>query len=207
MTETWRTVPGYEGAYEVSDLGRIRSIRRTVTQRVTNVRQDIPERILRANPNAKGYLCVALHLRGTQRTHTVSAVVAAAFLGPRPFGHYVCHSNGNKTDNRVANLRYDTPASNTADSFKHGVMLFGETMPQSKLTLAQVMAIRGDDRPNSEIAAEYGCTPSNVGHIKRGKSWRRAIALAREAAVPMTLSVRSERGIQKMRAAIKEAGQ
>lgn len=103
--EEWRPVVGYEAAYEVSSLGR--------------VRQNKSKR-LRRPATVRGYYRISLTRNGTKKSYDVHALVAAAFLGPRPEGLQVCHNNGVKTDLRVENLRYDTPRANSLDTVRHG---------------------------------------------------------------------------------------
>ncbi len=57
---------------------------------------------------------------GYQVRRTIHTLVAAAFIGPRPDGMDTCHNNGDKTDNRLDNLRYDTKSANAFDTLKHG---------------------------------------------------------------------------------------
>lgn len=104
--EEWRPVVGFEGKYEVSDEGRIRSIRRN----------GYLNRVLM--PGTNGYLYVSLGRK--VRWRSVHSIVAEAFLGPRPNGMETCHNNGNPTDNRLENLRYDTLSANRRDTVTHG---------------------------------------------------------------------------------------
>ena len=103
--EEWRPVVGYEGLYEVSDQGRVRSL--------------ISGRILRpATRRLSGHKHVML-CRPSQ-VGLVHQLVAAAFLGPRPDGAETRHLNGDSGDNRAANLQYGTRSENTEDSKRHG---------------------------------------------------------------------------------------
>lgn len=114
MSEKWLPIPGYEGAYEVSDLGRVRSVARTGATR------RIPQRILRQSVGTHGYPKVTLQkgLRG--KSHTVHSLVALAFLGPRPGGMEVRHMDGNRLNPASSNLRYGTPSENKRDQVRHG---------------------------------------------------------------------------------------
>ncbi|ORA77171.1 hypothetical protein BST28_18805 [Mycolicibacter kumamotonensis] len=108
--EEWRTIPGYEGRYEASSLGRIRSIH---TKRGPYVRA------LRLDTHTGRYR-VTLNTDGIEKAERVHHLVAAAFLGPRPDGHCVCHINGDGLDNRPTNLRWGTWSSNAHDTVRHG---------------------------------------------------------------------------------------
>lgn len=113
--ERWLPIPGYEGRYDVSDQGRVRSWLlwhgdtgpRVISQNHTGSRQQ--------------YLAVSLwHANGTRRTATVHRLVGEAFIGPRPDGLDTRHLNGNSEDNRIENLTYGTKRENQADSIRHG---------------------------------------------------------------------------------------
>lgn len=118
--ELWRPVTGYEGYYEVSDMGRVRSVSRRVPHRHAGKTRMVNGRVLRPTPRADGRLTVKLSARSATKTHLVHHLVITAFLGPRPSGLLACHDNGNCIDNRVVNLRWDTPSGNMRDRVRHG---------------------------------------------------------------------------------------
>ncbi len=110
-TETWLAVVGYEGAYEVSDQGRVRSLSRMVNSGQGRTRQHVG-RVLSIF-TGDHYSKVRLKLDGDGgKTHNVHTLVIEAFFGPRPDGLEVLHGMGGPHDNRVSNLRYDTHAAN-----------------------------------------------------------------------------------------------
>lgn len=113
--ECWQPIPGYEG-YEVSDLGRLRSLDRIIW--TTRGPRRLNGRVLRLWPGK--YLGAVITIAGEGHTLTAHRSVAAAFLGPCPEGMEVCHNNGDRHDNRVANLRYDTSSANHRDTVRHG---------------------------------------------------------------------------------------
>ena len=120
MKEEWRPIPGYEGHYEVSNKGRVRSLTRLIEDK-RGVREKHHGKSLVTSLNRRGYLSVRLCRNGTKRSLTVHRLVAKAFLGtPEDETLVCCHNNGIKTDNRVTNLRWDTIASNYHDMEKHG---------------------------------------------------------------------------------------
>lgn len=119
MTESWRTVPGYEGLYEASDRGRIRSIDRIVPHPVqgSHRRRGL---VLKQVPN-NGYLFVKLSRDGVAPTLGVHTVIALTFLGART-GPHIRHLDGDSTNNVPSNLAYGTVAENTADRKSHGTL-------------------------------------------------------------------------------------
>jgi hypothetical protein len=105
--EEWRDIPGYEGAYQVSDQGRVRSLDRWVEQGNrwgTQSRRWWPGQMLKANLDSSGYAQVSL-----PNSHPlVHHLVMAAFGPPRPQGHECDHRNGVRSDNRIVNLLWRT---------------------------------------------------------------------------------------------------
>lgn len=117
--ETWRPVLGFEGHYEVSDHGRVRGVDRTIT-RGDGMRVRVKGCIFRTRPSAKGYEQVSLQRNGQPTVHVVHRLVLEAFVGPRPVGMQGCHNDGNPANNRLGNLRWDTPSGNSLDLVRHG---------------------------------------------------------------------------------------
>lgn len=128
VNERWRQVLGYEGSYEVSDCGRVRSVARMVPRRNQGTKL-MPTRILsqrlggsrKGKENAKRYPMVELRDSNHQRhSYYVHRLVLEAFIGPRPEGLECCHANDIGTDNRLENLRWDTRSANLFDAAANG---------------------------------------------------------------------------------------
>ena len=117
--EQWKPVNGYEGIYEVSSHGRVRSLDRTVNYSSGQVRR-LKGKVRRTPLNQDGYPRVNLSHQGKDKTRYVHSLVAEAFIGACPEGMEVCHSDGNKTNNHVANLRFGTSSDNELDKVRHG---------------------------------------------------------------------------------------
>lgn len=113
MSENWKDVHGFEGRYEVSDLGRVRSSRtRTSTKK---------GKILRLQTTTGGYLRAYLYQGNRKYAYKrVHHLVLESFVGARPEGMESLHINGNETDNRKENLRWGTRSENTKDQVRHG---------------------------------------------------------------------------------------
>lgn len=118
--EEWRAIPGWEGTYEVSDRGRVRSLDRYVF-RADGRRERRRGQIRKSHalPHT-GHMNIKLRKDGVLISVGVHTLVAAAFIGPRPEGLQVCHDNGIPSDNRPGNLRYDTVSNNQLDAVRHG---------------------------------------------------------------------------------------
>ena len=108
--EAWRPIPGWEGLYEASDLGRVKSI----------PRRQVRGGILSPSVGTNNYPIVWLRNKSERRASAVHRLVAEAFLGP-PEGLEVRHLNGDRMDNRLANLKYGTHSENVRDTVNHGM--------------------------------------------------------------------------------------
>lgn len=115
--ERWLPVVGWEGLYEVSDKARVRSTKRTVERGRGTMR--IQPKILKTSVS-HGYQVVGLWRRNRQKLSRVHRLMLEAFVGPCPDGMEACHGNGDRSDNRLDNLRWDTSGSNKYDIVKHG---------------------------------------------------------------------------------------
>ena len=103
--EEWRDIPNYDGVYQVSDLGRVRSVDRNITYRNrwgTETTYFKAEHILKPYPNQNGYPQVNLfHPERGYSPTMIHTVVAQAFIGQRPEGHDIHHKNECRDDNRL----------------------------------------------------------------------------------------------------------
>lgn len=119
--ERWLPVVGYEGVYEVSDQGRVRSLDRDVVDS-NGIRKHIKGLIRRSSPTGPlGYRNVSLSMpRQRQRTPLVHHLVMAAFVGPMPDGLEVLHGDDDPGNNRLANLRYGTRSENIRECVARG---------------------------------------------------------------------------------------
>jgi len=115
MSEEWRAVPWYEGSYEASDKGRVRSLDRCIFDK-NGVKYRLSGILLALNPNSDGYPSVCL----SGVTKTVHRLVLEAFVGPCPDGLECCHEDDEPTNNCLSNLRWDTKSENQKDSYRHG---------------------------------------------------------------------------------------
>ena len=121
MTEEWRPVLGWEGYYEVSSFGNVRSIDRVIT-RSDGRRRHLSGQALAPADNRRGYLYVNLARGRERKVRVVHQLVAEAFLGFRRCGFesVVCHIDGDRHNNVVSNLRVGTQGENLLDRRRHG---------------------------------------------------------------------------------------
>jgi hypothetical protein len=107
MEEIWKDVPNYEGLYQVSSIGNVKSLNRVVYRQGKFAVPLKGQEIKKVIKKTKGYYCVDLYKNGKGKQFEVQQLVAMAFLGHKPCGHIlvVDHINDIKTDNRVENLQ------------------------------------------------------------------------------------------------------
>lgn len=168
--EIWKDVVGYEGSYQVSNLGNVKGMSRISLQG-----RPLAEKPLAGSVNHKGYARVALTDRaGVRKNHSIHRLVLAAFVGPCPDGMEGCHKDGNSRDNTLGNLRWDSPVANWADRRTHGTATIGAKHPMAKITEETARAIKErlkDDIAVRLLAAEFDVSVGTVAQIKRGNTW------------------------------------
>ena len=120
MQEIWKDIKGYQGLYQVSNLGRIKSIKRNI--------------FLKAHTNSKGYLVVSLSKNNSLSTYRIHRLVAETFIPNLENKPQVNHINGIKSDNRIDNLEWCTNSENQKHAFKNGLQksVVGNSNPNSK---------------------------------------------------------------------------
>lgn len=122
---TWKPINGYEGMYEVSDSGEVRSCDRYIKTDIRHVTSRlIKGRILTQNTKSNGYRTVDLCKNGKVKTTTVHRIVANAFL-PNPNGlRFVNHKDSNRCNNSADNLEWVTSSENRLHGIEHGNVKF-----------------------------------------------------------------------------------
>lgn len=125
MKEVWKDIRGYEGLYQISNIGRVKSLaRRTSCKGVLGDgdTREVPEKVLRCN-TVNGYRYASLSKDGHAKVFRVHRLVAFAFIGDPPSPEYqVNHKDGNKTNNTVENLEWVTPRDNTLHARRTGLI-------------------------------------------------------------------------------------
>lgn len=151
--EIWKPVVGYEGRYEVSSEGRIASLR---------FRGNGSRELMKPTPNLACYMVIML----CRKQYRLHCLVLEAFVGPRPEGMQGCHNDNDKTNNRLENLRWDTPKGNIGDRRSYEA----DANPNAKLSLEEMRAVamrrlRGER--SIDLAKEFGIAPPRVAQLVR----------------------------------------
>lgn len=120
--EIWKDIPEYEGLYQASNLGRIKSLERYVNtyNGKAKCKKLINGKILKANYTKNGYLKVSLSKNGKLKTFLVHLLVIRTFAGNNLL--YTDHIDCNKSNNNLSNLEYVTPKENTIRAWKNNLV-------------------------------------------------------------------------------------
>lgn len=165
--EIFKDVIGYEGLYQVSNLGRIKSLSNNKLKK---------EKILKQNVSNCGYKTVCLSKKNKYKTYTIHRLVANNFLSNNDNKRTVNHINGIKTDNRLENLEWCTTSENTKHAYNNGLINVSkaENHVNSKLTNVQVLEIRaiGRSLKQREIAEMYGVSQVIISNILNNISYK-----------------------------------
>lgn len=166
MREEWRPVVGFAGAYEVSDLGRVRSVDRTISCLGRNgqiVEKHYKGRVLRPGPRPSGHLTVSL----CGDTHNVHTLVLEAFVGPRPDPTAIArHLDGDEQNNRRGNLQWSDRVRNGQDKKYHKSQANYVLTPIAATQLKSGLAA---GIPHRILAVLFRVSKSTVSAIAAGR--------------------------------------
>ena len=170
MKPEFVNVHGFDGLYSVSRDGEIMSLARVV---IGKKKQTVSERVIRQFDNGHGYKTVRLWRDGKEFMKYVHRIVLEAFAGVSP-GMDACHNDGNRSNNSLSNLRWDTRRNNHSDKLAHGTMANGENARAAKLTVQEVKEIRARLSFGQEqgiLATYYGVKQPTISDIKSRRTW------------------------------------
>ena len=182
MNETWKDIAGYEGLYQVSDLGRVKSLRRVVECKNrwggthARVFEEMIMKPVVCNKRWSRHVKVHLTSNGIPRPFLVHRLVLSAFVGPCPDGMEGCHDpDPDPANNALSNLRWDTHANNNRDKAKHGTQSRGEMVKNSVLTEDKVRFIRATYSKGqitvADIANDLGLKRGVVQAVVLRQNW------------------------------------
>lgn len=180
ILEVWKPIPGYEEQYEVSNLGRVRSLTRQLPGKYKRIRKG---QLLKPRLNREGYYEVSLCKYNKLRYARVHILVLEAFVGLRLKGYNGLHRNDVKTDNVLNNLYWGTHQENAEDARKNGKLSHkgggkGERGAKTKLTEEDVLYIRANYRPRNpefssvSLAKRFSVTHWTIEYIIHRETWK-----------------------------------
>lgn len=175
--ELWKPIKGYEGLYEVSNLGRVKSLDRKNSRDVKGLEDYISKgKILAPRPQRQGYQLVALYRNGEREDKPIHRIVADVFL-PNPNNKKtINHKNGVKDDNRVKNIEWASQKENNRHAWDNGLISArrGEKNPAAKLSESDVVKIKMAFEcgiSSGELAKIYSVHKSTIKSIRAGRNW------------------------------------
>ena len=171
MSEVWKSIPGLDGFYEASDVGRIRSVQRWTAHRGGAKRLQGGV-ILKQATCTNGYKKVIVSVRGRISHPNVHRLILLAFVGKPKRGQQCRHLNGKKIDNRALNLCWGTVFENANDRKKHGGYKSGAKHQCAKLTNNQAKYILSSKKKGTQLSTELGISESHISNIRHGRNWR-----------------------------------
>ncbi|MHA1961093.1 MAG: NUMOD4 motif-containing HNH endonuclease [Candidatus Thorarchaeota archaeon] len=172
MNEIWADVANFEGYYQVSNLGRFRSLDRKVKCRgegFRSVRGKIRENL---RPNRDGHVQIELRKENKPIYCYLHRLVLETFVGKCPEGLEARHLDGNGVNNRLDNLVWGTKKENQNDRKAHGTDCCGERSNHHKLTEEQARKIKYTNLSLSKLAKEFGVCYDTAYAIRTGRNWR-----------------------------------
>lgn len=172
MSEIWKPVAGYAGAYEISNLGRVKSVARTIEIKHANgpYTRCQPERILKPAPTQPegGYLAVILRKDGISYGHSIHRLVANAFI-PNPNNlPVVMHKDDNSFNNKVTNLCWGTQQDNVDDMItknRNSTTLSVDNVRKIKAALKRGIS-------TEKLASRFDVSRSTISNIANGVGWK-----------------------------------
>ncbi len=171
----WKNIPNYEGCYQITKKGKVRSVDRYVKTYGGGLTK-IKGRILKASHKGDVYPRVVLTIDNNPKNFRVHRLVMLTFVGPCPEGQEVMHLDGDPGNPKLKNLRYGSKSCNAAFKVDHGTHLCGEDMGNARFTEKQVLNVRAFHKLGvlnySEIARLLDTSPSVINNIVNRKSWR-----------------------------------
>ena len=175
MKEMWKSVIDYEGLYEISNKGRLRSV-----DRITPDGRRVKGKLKKPSKDKNGYLVSQLYKDGSSKNVKLHRLVLQAFVGPDKL--QVNHLDGNKKNNEINNLEYCTSKENHFHASKKGLRSqVGETHTSAKLKEEQVFEIKrllkNSNLTQQQIADAFKVNRRTINQINTGRRWSHLVVV------------------------------
>lgn len=188
--EIWKDVVGYEGLYQVSNLGRVKSLERVAYinrgrgGKGPRQTRPIKEKILFVRYGTNGRLGVQLSKNNETKLFYIHRLALSTFAGVQEGRPFCCHIDGDKNNNKIINLKWGTRLENEKDKIKHGTLSRGERCGTHKLMNEDVYRIlylyETEGYSQRSLAKMYNLEPSTIHSVVHKKSWRHLWNMAPE---------------------------
>jgi len=173
--EIWKSVKGYDGILEVSNMGNVRTLDRIVSGlgfRGSKTYKLLKGKHLSQSLKKNGYFQIAIRTPKSRRWFTVHGLVARAFIENPLNLPQINHKDGNKQNNNHWNLEWNTASQNQNHAVRTGLCSTEESHYKAKLTVEDIRKIRKENDLHWKIAEKYGVSRSTITSIKSRKSWK-----------------------------------
>lgn len=183
-TEVWKDVPDYEGLYQVSNLGRVKSLLRTDNKGFNNCKRTFKEKIQKPVLQKSGYMLCSFTKNYITKKFLLHRIIAKTFIINIYNKNQVNHINGNKSDNRVENLEWCTASENGKHAWNNGLIKLTDKMIDSlnkgrrhnaKLTNEEIQKIRNINYYFGlyvELSKKYNLSPQAIRNIYKNKTYK-----------------------------------
>jgi hypothetical protein len=155
--EYFKDIPGYEGIYQVSNHGRVTSVRRKV--------------VFSPSITQQGYKRVILRVNKYEKSRTIHSLVMEAFRGPRPSGMVINHLDFNPSNNHLSNLEYVTKLDNILYSKEAGRYFRSHSYADDKFSPKDIRFIRSSSLDDAALATQFKSSKSFINKIRRSVSY------------------------------------
>jgi hypothetical protein len=175
MQEIWKDIKGYEGCYQVSNYGRVKSLPRKINAR-WGEGHNIKGRIMSQRLTHNGYLVCSLRNGNIQKTYKVHRLVGEVFVENGKNYPQINHKDGNKLNNKPTNLEWVTPKQNTKHAFDTNLRNppKGKSHHNARLTEKDVLEIRKNQNglTHRELSVLYNISSKYISELVTFKKWK-----------------------------------
>jgi hypothetical protein len=170
QNEIWKDIAGYEGYYQISNRGNVKSLDRFVINS-KGFKRFYKGKVLSKILTNSGYFCVNLTIGKKRNQFFIHRLLGIYFI-PNPKNlPEIDHLDAVKTNNDLHNLEWVTSEENTERAKNKGLMPKGVDNHKSKLTEIQVLDIRSSNLRNIDLSKKYNVSKTLIGYIKKRKTW------------------------------------
>lgn len=167
--EVWKDIKGFEGRYQISSFGRVRSVDRIIKNSL-GYSSSVKGQPIKLLITGQGYLYVRLPTKDGKRSKFIHRLVAETFIVNHKDYPVVNHINGVKTDNRLPNLEWVTHSQNAQHALKNNLTTTVKLSQQDVLDIRKLYA--SGEYTQKQLADKFGVVRSSIGQIVRRDTWK-----------------------------------
>jgi hypothetical protein len=170
--EIFKDIKGYEGYYQISNLGNIKSLSRLVDNH-SNFKKLLKEKILKASISKTGYYVIDLKKNNQRKTFKIHRLIALHFIKKIQYKNFVNHIDGNKLNNEISNLEWCTIKENNIHAERIGLKNdSGINNSRAKLNINDIIFIRNSNLKLKELSLLFNINQSGISKVKKFKTYK-----------------------------------